>query len=241
MAHVSMRQESRKYDQETPEPAARLRLRVAASPRAGKETLHEPQPRNRRRRRELSRRGDRGGLPAGLRDLGRTAVAAARDLHRHPRERRGDDPVHDSRRAGLQWRAVPVPPQLSGNLPDDIPCLTAKDAECSAQGDPQSPVEARPFFDNFSWQTFVAMVWPSDPAKDRGQPISPNDLSVVMDPPAGSAARLVHLPHRRRPVQHRSAARLEVRPPPGTIRATRRGATSSTCSPRAARCSPATR
>jgi hypothetical protein len=86
---------------------------------------------------------------------------------------------------GCTGEPFPVPPVLSGDLPEDVQCLGAEDPGCSVQGEPQTPVEARPFFDNFSWQTFVALSWPSDP-KDRGQPLSPGDLTVFEKPPAGS-------------------------------------------------------
>ena len=70
------------------------------------------------------------------------------------------------------------PPTLSGELVENIPFLDADD--------PATPTNARPFFDNFSWRSLIALAWPSDPAKDRGQPVDPTHLATFENPPAGT-------------------------------------------------------
>ena len=69
--------------------------------------------------------------------------------------------------------ATPSPsgivPRLSGILPVvvDIPSGVT------------TPEQARPFFDDFSWRTFIALNWPAAPGK-RGVPQSPNDPKVFL-------------------------------------------------------------
>jgi len=48
-----------------------------------------------------------------------------------------------------------------------------------------TPEQARPWFDVFSWQSFLAMQWPSL-LSNRGEPVSPLDPSTLINPPAGS-------------------------------------------------------
>ena len=55
-------------------------------------------------------------------------------------------------------------PVLSGEIPLEVPSPPAE-----VQDD---PVLTRPFFDTFSWQSFIALSWPADPA-NRGVPIEP--------------------------------------------------------------------
>jgi hypothetical protein len=43
-----------------------------------------------------------------------------------------------------------------------------------------SPLQARPFFDDFSWRSFIALNWPAVP-NERGVPRSPNDPSVFLN------------------------------------------------------------
>ncbi len=68
------------------------------------------------------------------------------------------------------YRDLPFdhPPTLTGVLPRQVPFLDQA---------PSDPTAARPFFDNFSWRSFVALNWPVDP-KDRGQPRDPKVASV---------------------------------------------------------------
>jgi hypothetical protein len=47
-----------------------------------------------------------------------------------------------------------------------------------------TPEQARPWFDDFSWRSFIALNWPVDPAR-RGVPKSPNNPSVFLG--AGAA------------------------------------------------------
>ena len=64
----------------------------------------------------------------------------------------------------------PSVPRLSGILPVvvDIPSGVT------------TPEQARPFFDDFSWRTFIALNWPAAPGK-RGVPKSPNDPNVFLN------------------------------------------------------------
>ncbi len=80
---------------------------------------------------------------------------------------------------GVQGYAPPsgLPrPTLSGKIPlsVDVPKTV------------QSPEQARPWFDEFSWQSFIALNWPADPAR-RGEPLKPGDPSVFLEPPTGSS------------------------------------------------------
>ena len=51
-------------------------------------------------------------------------------------------------------------------------------------GSVQSPEDARPFFDDFSWRSMIALSWPADPAR-RGVPKSPGTPGVFLK--AGSS------------------------------------------------------
>ena len=39
------------------------------------------------------------------------------------------------------------------------------------------PEQARPAFDRFAWQSFIALSWPADPAR-RGEPFEPDNPAV---------------------------------------------------------------
>jgi hypothetical protein len=54
-------------------------------------------------------------------------------------------------------------PTLSGNLPVVV----------TLPPNPPDPLSVRPNFDDFSWQTFIALNWPVDPST-RGAPLNPN-------------------------------------------------------------------
>src|ERR1700752_2082119 len=43
-----------------------------------------------------------------------------------------------------------------------------------------TPLQSRPFFDDFSWRSFIALNWPAVPNK-RGVPNSPHDPSVFLN------------------------------------------------------------
>ncbi len=62
-----------------------------------------------------------------------------------------------------------IQPVLSGNVPTEV---------YIPHPDPQ-PVNNRPAFDRFSWQTFIALCWPADPAH-RGVPLNPNDAKTFL-------------------------------------------------------------
>lgn len=48
-----------------------------------------------------------------------------------------------------------------------------------------TPEQARPYFDSFSWQSFIALNWPADPVR-RGQPKSPDDPGAMRRAAAGA-------------------------------------------------------
>lgn len=68
--------------------------------------------------------------------------------------------------------ATPPAPVLSGNIPLDVTPPSGS-----------TPEQARPWFDTFSWQSFIALNWPVTPTwpedpKTRGMANAPNDPSV---------------------------------------------------------------
>ncbi len=67
----------------------------------------------------------------------------------------------------------PTAPWISGRMPLKV---NAPDLP---------PEQARPAFDRFSWQSFIALNWPADPAR-RGEPLRPDDPEIFRHPPAGS-------------------------------------------------------
>lgn len=70
-------------------------------------------------------------------------------------------------------QAMPSP-VISGNIPGQV-VIT---------GNPSTPQDARPFFDNFSWESFIALNWPASNA--RGVPSDPNNPSVFFSSPNGA-------------------------------------------------------
>ena len=71
---------------------------------------------------------------------------------------------------------TPPPPTLSGTLP-----LTV-----SIPSGVTTPEQARPFFDSFSWQEFIALNWPAAPNGPRGTPNQPTDPSVFLNAANGT-------------------------------------------------------
>src|SRR5262245_41741304 len=66
---------------------------------------------------------------------------------------------------GVAQTAPPLPKAvLSGNLPHVVPPIPSG----------LTPEQARPYFDIFSWQSFLALNWPAVAGK-RGVAIGPND------------------------------------------------------------------
>ena len=63
---------------------------------------------------------------------------------------------------------APPAPSLSGNVPLVV----------SLPPGVTTPEQARPFFDTFSWQSFVALNWPAAPNGPRGAPDRPDDPAV---------------------------------------------------------------
>jgi len=60
-------------------------------------------------------------------------------------------------------------PVLSGEVPSEVPLPPAEIED--------DPVLSRPFFDTFSWQSFIALSWPADPA-NRGVPLEPDSPAL---------------------------------------------------------------
>ncbi len=69
----------------------------------------------------------------------------------------------------------PPVPTLNGNVP-----LTVK-----VPSSVSTPEQARPFFDAFSWQSFIALNWPAS-GSHRGQPEQPDDPDVFLSQPHGA-------------------------------------------------------
>ena len=66
-------------------------------------------------------------------------------------------------------------PTISGNIPRQV----------VINGNPATPQDARPFFDNFSWQSFIALNWPAQ-SGTRGVPNDPNNPNVFFTAPNGA-------------------------------------------------------
>jgi hypothetical protein len=65
-------------------------------------------------------------------------------------------------------------PVVSGNIPRQV----------VISGTPATPQDARPFFDNFSWESFIALNWPA--SSSRGVPNDPNNPSTFFNAPNGT-------------------------------------------------------
>ena len=65
---------------------------------------------------------------------------------------------------------TPSASRLSGILP----------VEVTLPPNVNTPLEARPWFDDFSWRSFIALNWPAAPGQ-RGVPLSPNNPSVFLN------------------------------------------------------------
>lgn len=68
-------------------------------------------------------------------------------------------------------------PVISGNIPQQVVLPTQSPT-------PATPQDFRPFFDNFSWESFIALNWPASSA--RGVPENPNDPSTFFNAPNGT-------------------------------------------------------
>lgn len=99
------------------------------------------------------------------------ALGAAAGVAFLPSALKSPAPAHAS--GGLYSSLAP--PGLSGILPTSVPL--PDDNSATAQ-------DLRPFFDTFSWQSFVALNWP---AVSAGVPDQPNTPSVFTSPPDGSS------------------------------------------------------
>ena len=68
----------------------------------------------------------------------------------------------------------PPQPSINGNLPLSV----------NVPSSVTTPTEARPFFDTFSWQSFIALNWPV--SNTRGVPQDPDDPAVFKNAPNGT-------------------------------------------------------
>lgn len=64
-----------------------------------------------------------------------------------------------------------ITPILSGNVPSEVNLPNP---------DTLTDEGNRPFFDQFSWQSFIALCWPVTPGQ-RGQPLNPNDPNTFLN------------------------------------------------------------
>lgn len=64
-----------------------------------------------------------------------------------------------------------IKPVLSGIVPGEVTL---------PQNDTLSAENNRPFFDQFSWQSFIALCWPVTPGQ-RGVPLNPNDPNTFLN------------------------------------------------------------
>jgi len=65
-------------------------------------------------------------------------------------------------------------PVISGNIPRQV----------AGASTAATPLDARPFFDKFSWESFIALNWPV--SSTRGVPNIPNDQAIFFSAPNGT-------------------------------------------------------
>ncbi|HEX5603291.1 MAG TPA: hypothetical protein VFX63_12100, partial [Pyrinomonadaceae bacterium] len=65
-------------------------------------------------------------------------------------------------------------PVISGNIPRQV----------AGASTAATPLDARPFFDKFSWESFIALNWPA--SSKRGVPDNPNDQAIFFSAPNGT-------------------------------------------------------
>jgi hypothetical protein len=72
---------------------------------------------------------------------------------------------------------------------DDIKPVLSSTIPTKLELDPNKPVveDNRPFFDQFSWQSFIALCWPADTSGERGTPQAPNDAQTFLEANTGAA------------------------------------------------------
>lgn len=71
---------------------------------------------------------------------------------------------------------TPDTPSISSNVPLEV--IVPEWAQ-------SSPTDARPWFDQYSWQSFIALNWPADPSQP-GVPLGPNDPSTFQNVASGT-------------------------------------------------------
>src|ERR1044071_8426232 len=76
--------------------------------------------------------------------------------------------------------AAPLPPLPSGAQALPSPVVSGNiPRQVVINGNPSTPQDARPFFDNFSWQSFIALNWPAQ-SGTRAVRHSPNNPNVFL-------------------------------------------------------------
>jgi len=76
-----------------------------------------------------------------------------------------------------------VTPAAPTSSYDDIQPVLSSTIPLKLELDPNKPVVEtnRPFFDQFSWQSFIALCWPADTTAERGTPLAPNDAQTFLN------------------------------------------------------------
>ncbi|MDJ0842154.1 MAG: hypothetical protein QNK37_36980 [Acidobacteriota bacterium] len=88
-----------------------------------------------------------------------------------------EEPSGNGGTTGIQLPEGFPKPVLSGKIPLSVPLPN-----------PPAPTDVgnRPYFDYFSWQSFIALNWPADTSAERGTALNPNDPGTFKNPPAGA-------------------------------------------------------
>lgn len=82
--------------------------------------------------------------------------------------------------------SVPLAASITVALPPGLPTPTLSGRMPLTINVPNVPPEqARPWFDQFSWQSFIALNWPANP-NQRGEPLEPDNPAIFKTPPQGS-------------------------------------------------------
>ncbi len=105
-----------------------------------------------------------------------TAVMSCSDQSRQSGSSPAASVGSESATSGLNMPAGLPQPVISGNMPLAIPAIPPNVT---------TPEQARPFFDYFSWQEFIALNWPAA-SGSRGVPDQPNNPQVFKAAANGS-------------------------------------------------------
>jgi hypothetical protein len=101
-------------------------------------------------------------------------------------------PVNNANQNPTAEKSTPTPLQLvippwPAGFPKDMPTptITGNIPLTVQVGNVNSPEAARPFFDNFSWESFIALNWPAA-TSSRGIPEQPNNSNVFLNAASGA-------------------------------------------------------